>query len=141
MYGIEPLSWKVLSLVLGILLSLMFVFESIVRKYLKVEKRKSFSYNHVNEKHKKLDLTIKISFMIIFLIIVFYLIMTSSEPIWYLEPGFLVIVFLVISETTRAFMEWKYEENQNAYIYTIIQLVFALILIAIIIFINSLNLF
>lgn len=141
MYGIEPLSWKALSLVLGILLSLMFVFESVMRKYLKVEKRKSFSFNHVNEKHKKIDLTIKISFIIIFLITVFYLIMTSSEPIWYLEPSFLVIVFLVISETTRAFMEWKYEENQKAYIYTIIQLVFILMLIGIIIFINYLNLF
>lgn len=34
--------------------SLMFLGSEMIRKYLKVERRKIFSYDHVNEKHKKL---------------------------------------------------------------------------------------
>ena len=111
MDGIDRMSLKLLFPVLGILFSLLLIFESIMRKYLKVEKRKLFSYNHVNEKHKKIDSIIRIGFIIILLITVFYLIVTSSEPVWCFEPVFLILLFLVVSETTRAFIEWKYAEN------------------------------
>ena len=141
MDGIDRVSWKFVFPVLGILLSLLLIFESIMRKYLKIEKRKSFSYNHVNEKHKKIDAIIRIGVIIIILITVFYLIVTSSEPVWCFEPLFLILLFLVVSETTRAFMEWKYAENPKAYILTISQLIFTLILLGIISFLNYLSWF
>lgn len=141
MDGIDTVSWKLVFPVLGILLSLLHIFESIMTKYLKVEKRKSFSYNHVNEKHKKIDSIIRIGFIIIILITVFYLMVTSSESVWCFEPVFLILLFLVASETSRAFMEWKYAENSKAYILTISQLIFTLILIGIISFLNYLSWF
>lgn len=129
MPGIGSISFLKFLLILGIILLLMRGFEVVMRKYLKVEKRKSFSYNHVNEQHKKIDWTIRISFVIVFTITFFALVRNSNTYNWYLDPGFLILVFLVISETTRAFMEWKYAENPKTYIFTISQLVFALILL------------
>lgn len=132
MYGIEPIFWIKLFLSIGIFAFLLFVFNSLMRKYLKVEKRKIFSYNHVNEKHRKIDWTIRISFVIITLTPHFFIIRNISknisQNIWYPEIWFSILVFFIISEMVRAFMEWKYAENQKAYIFTISQLIFILIL-------------
>ncbi|MDY0236339.1 MAG: DUF4181 domain-containing protein [Gudongella sp.] len=128
---IEPMFWIKLFFVLAVLSLLIFIFNTAMRKFLKVEKRKIFSYNHVNEKHKKIDWTIRISFLIIFLITYFYQTRSSDRVIWYLETWFVILMFLVISEIVRAFMEWKYAENRKAYIFTISQLIFILALLGI----------
>ncbi|MCS0669997.1 DUF4181 domain-containing protein [Cytobacillus firmus] len=130
MYVVDPMVWPKLILLIAIVVALIYFFELGLRKWMKVEKRKFFSYNHVNDKHKKLDWTIRISFMVVLLI-------GSSinmerypmEFSWYLEPWFLLIVFNVMTETARVFMEWKYAENRKAYVVTLCQLVFILILL------------
>lgn len=128
----------------GILALLLYIFNAVMRKYLKVEKTKLFSYNHVNEKHKKIDWTIRISFLIIIIITHYFVIRSikenTRETIWYLEIWFVMLVFIIISEMVRAFMEWKYAENRKAYIFTISQLIFILILLLIIFSTNLFNL-
>lgn len=131
MYGIEPIFWIKLFVVIGILSLLLFVFNSLMRKYLKVEKRKAFSYNHINEKHKKIDLVIKISYIIMVLITLFYQSRNINGVSWYFELWFVILMFLTISEMVRAFMEWKYSENRKEYIFTISQLIFTLALLGI----------
>ena len=56
MYGIEPIFWLKLLLLITILLLLSFIFNTVISKWLKVEKKKFLSYDHVNEKHKKIGL-------------------------------------------------------------------------------------
>ena len=73
MYGIEPMFWPKLFLVLGMLTLLIYGFSDVIRRYLKVEKPKFFSYNHVNKKHEKIDWTIRISFIIILIISSFFM--------------------------------------------------------------------
>lgn len=145
MYAIDTVLLIKFFLVIGILLLVSFVFDSVMSKYLKVEKRKAFSYSHVNEKHKKTDWIIRISFIIIILITHFFIISSikenTRETIWYLETWFLILVFLIISEMVRAFMEWKYAENRKAYIFTISKLIFILILFWIIFSTNFFNSF
>ena len=141
MYDLDTLFWIKLFILLGILALLMFIFNITMRKYFKVEKRKTFSYNHVNEKHKKIDWTIRISFIIIMTITHFFITRNLNEPIWYLEIWFLILVFLVVSEMVRAFMEWKYAENKKAYIVTISQLIFVVALLGILFTSNFFNLF
>ena len=145
MYAIDTVLLIKFFLVIGILLFVSFVFDSVMSKYLKVEKRKAFSYSHVNEKHKKTDWIIRISFIIIILITHFFIISSikenTRETIWYLETWFLILVFLIISEMVRAFMEWKYAENRKAYIFTISKLIFILILFWIIFSTNFFNSF
>ncbi|WP_404451812.1 DUF4181 domain-containing protein [Virgibacillus necropolis] len=132
-YGLEPIFWLKLVLILAIILVLLVSFNEVMSKWLKVEKKKLFSffsYNHVNEKHKKVDWTIRITFIVI--IILGYFINSMSNPMesnWFFEPWFLLFILIVVSETARAIMEWKYAANRNAYILTISQLVFIIILL------------
>lgn len=141
MYSIEPLFYIKLFFLLAIFFLLMFVFNSIIRKYLKIEKRKAFSYAYVNEKHKKIDWIIRISFIIILFISNFYQRRNIGEVKWYFEIWFIALVFIVISDLFRAFMEWKYAENRKTFIFTISQLIFILGLLGILFASNFFNLF
>lgn len=129
-YGVEPNFWLKLFLFLAIIGLILFLFNIVMRKLLRVEKAKFFSYNHLNEKHKKLDWIIRITFIIILLIgFIINILRNPMEPIWFLEPHFLVFIFVIATETARAYMQWKYDTNRNAYIFTISQLVFMIILL------------
>lgn len=130
MYGIERMFWFKLILLLTIVISLLYLFNVVMRKWLKVEKKKTFSYNHINERHKKIDWTIRIIFLVS--MILGYFINAAREPMewfWFLETWFLLIIFIVLSESVRAVMEWKYAVNKKDYIFTISQLVFSVILL------------
>ncbi|WP_130807092.1 DUF4181 domain-containing protein [Senegalia massiliensis] len=139
MYNVEPRSDIKLFFILAILLFLISIFNAVMRKYLKVKKRKPFSCNYVNKKHKKIDYIIIISFIIILLMTISYQNRNINGVSWYLEVWFVMLMFLVTSETFRAFMEWKYAENSKAYILTISQLIFSLALLGILIISNFFN--
>ncbi|GAB3056353.1 DUF4181 domain-containing protein [Virgibacillus ainsalahensis] len=130
MYVVEPAFWPNLILLLAIILLLMVLFNTIMRKWLRIKKKKFFSYNHVNEKHKKIDWTIRITTIVV--ILLGYIITITRGPmdmIWFLQPWFILFIFMIVSETVRAVMERKYAENPNAYKLTISQIVFFLILL------------
>lgn len=129
MYELEPVFWIRLFTVLGLLLLITFVFNTLMRKYLNVEEKKIFSHNHVNDKHKKIDWIIRGLFMVMIIMFGFIGIYRyNSEGLWGFTSPILLIVFLLVSESTRAFMEWKYSTNRNAYIFTLSQLFFSIIL-------------
>lgn len=127
---------------LAVLYICMSIFNYIMIKHLKVEKYKLFSYNHINEKHKKIDWIIRIMFVITMFVVLFYR-ETSIDAYAsiqnFIQP-ILLVIFMVTSEMTRAFMEWKYAENRKTYIFTISQLVFSLILLFIVFSTNFFNL-
>ncbi len=129
MYGIGPKFWLELFLLVSILLLLLVSFNAVMRKLLKVEKKKFFSYNHVNEKHSKIDWTIRITIIVVLLIGNF--VNNTRDPmdwIWFFEPWYIMMVFIVATEVARAIMECKYAENRNAYKLTISQLVFIVVI-------------
>ncbi|NPV44825.1 MAG: DUF4181 domain-containing protein [Firmicutes bacterium] len=109
---------------------IFFIFVLLVAfDIVRTEKGKFFSYNHVNEKHKKIDWMIRNSFIVILLLVYFYIVTRDpTEKIWNFSIGFLVFIYLIISEAVRAFMEYKYSENKKSYILTIINLIFIAIL-------------
>ncbi|WP_404323333.1 DUF4181 domain-containing protein [Cytobacillus firmus] len=130
MYDIDPMIWPKLLLLVAIVGASMYFFELGLRKRLKVEKKKFFSYNHINDKHKKVDWTIRIGFLVAILGGgAFNITRDPMEWLWFLEPWFLLFVFIGVSESARALMEWKYAENRRAYMVTIIHLVFVLVLL------------
>ncbi|WP_425509056.1 DUF4181 domain-containing protein [Virgibacillus doumboii] len=49
---------------MGTLGLVVFIFNTIIRKILYVERKKMFSDNHINEAHKKIDWFLRISFAI-----------------------------------------------------------------------------
>ena len=114
-----------LILFLLVLLLIISIFGFVIRKLLGVERKKCFSYNYFNERHKKLDLSVRIIFMILVLISSYY--RNYNDPVeiaWYYEIWFIIIVFLVASEMLLAFMEWKYAENKRAFVATIVEMMF-----------------
>lgn len=128
-YGFEPYFWLKLIIVLGVFLLLLFSFHTVMRKLLKLEKVKFFSNNYLNEKHKKLDWKIRITTIVVLLI--GFIINISRGPVekfWFFETYFLLFLSIIVSESARAYMEWKYQTNRNAYIFSISQIVFVVIL-------------
>ncbi|MFE7064955.1 DUF4181 domain-containing protein [Sutcliffiella sp. NPDC057660] len=124
-YGIEPFFWLKLLLVLSIFGVVVYLYKSMIRKFLKVEKKKFFSYNHINEKHKKIDWAIRITIVVCMLIGYFTNVLKDfSKGYWFLETYFLLLLFIIITEIATAIIEWKYAKNKNAYLFTIFQLLF-----------------
>ena len=133
MYGVEPSFWLKLFLLVVFVLAAGYSFNAIMRKWLKVEKPKRFSYNHVNNLHKKIDWSLRGLFVVLLLLGYFVnseRIWNSQEPILLLQTWVLLFALVVSTEIVRAFMEWKYDENSNAYLVTISSLIFLAILVS-----------
>lgn len=128
MYAGEPAFWLKLLLLLTVFVRLMTAFNVIMRKWLRVEKPKAFSPTPVNDQHNKIDWSIRIFF--IGAMVLGYFINVEripQESYLLLQPWFLLIVLVFVTEIVRAVMERKYAKNPNAYIYTISQLIFILV--------------
>jgi len=139
---VDPIIWIKLFLFIGILLLLSSIFSSLMRNFLKVEKRKAFSNKPLNEKHKKINRIILTGFIIIILITQFFIIARDiKEPAWYLKTPFISIIFIVALGIVKAFIEWKYAENRKEYVFTISQLIFILIMSLILLSTNFFNFF
>lgn len=112
--------WVKMLIFIVVTIVSIILFNAMMRKLLNVEKRKFFSYNFVNDLHKKGEWTIRISFIIILIFI----------GIIYQNSLFISItlITLFISLTIfRAIIEKKYAENPKAYLYTLSETGFALV--------------
>ena len=104
-------------------------FNFIMREIYKVERQKLFSYNHVNEKHKKVDWTIRIATVVA--LIIGYMINSTRNPaewLFYFQTWFILFLFILVQQSAKAVMERKYAENRNRYKVTIGETVFILAL-------------
>lgn len=142
MYGIDPSFWLKLLLILAVLFVIRTVFNAIVRRWLGVEKSKQFSPNPVNEKHGKIDWSIRI-FFIGAMVLGYFINVTRppQESYLLLNPLFLLIILAFVTEIVRAVMERRYAKNPNAYIYTISQLIFTTALLILLFITDFFNLF
>ncbi|WP_026675284.1 DUF4181 domain-containing protein [Alkalihalobacterium bogoriense] len=130
MYYTESSFWMNLLLLLSVVFVLWFLFNILIRKWLQVERKKFFSYNHVNEKHKKIDWTIRIITSVVFMVGFFITYMWEPADIsWFIQPWFILVIFIIVSELVTAVMERKYAENPNAYKFTVSQVIFLLIVL------------
>lgn len=128
-YGFEPYFWLKLIIILGVFSLLLFVFHTVMRKLLKIEKVKFFSNNYLNEEHKKIDWKIRMISIVVLLIGFIINIMRGPvDKLWFFESYFILFLSIIASESARAYMQWKYQTNRNAYIFTISQIVFICIL-------------
>lgn len=95
-----------------------------LRKWLNVEKKEFFSNQFVNKKHKKIDWTIRITFIVVMLVDFFFNVSENpSKHIWFLQPYILLFGLIFVTELVRIVMEKRYAANKNDYIFTSIQLV------------------
>jgi len=118
------IEFGILILLLIMLVLVISIFRFVIRKLLGVERKKWFSYHHLNERHRKLDWSLRL-ITILFLISSYYMIDNNKvEILWYFKTSFIIIVFLIASELLRAFMEWKYAENKRDFVATIAEMMF-----------------
>ena len=121
---------KIIIFILGCFVSIM-ISNAVLRKVLNVEKRKFFSYNFVNDLHKKGEWIIRISFVLIFTAIAIYGVYNPFTPYFI----YAAIAFGIILSGFRAIIEKKYAENSRDYLYTLSELGFAFIIIFVMMFI------
>lgn len=103
---------------------MIFLLNMLLRKMLGVEKRKRFSNNYVNEKHQRIDWTIRM--VAVFAVVITAIFAFYSIQIYMI---FIFVIFGAIQETVRAVMEKKYAENPNDYLFTLIQFPLSIIVI------------
>ena len=118
------------------------LFNYVTRKLLHVERPRSFSYNYVNPTHKKIDWWLRGIFTVLF-VIVFYIVTTTDDVanFWRFIIFGVVITFLFVTELLRAFMEWKHADNQRAFLATLIELAFVIIIVTLVMVTDFLSLF
>lgn len=114
-----------LILLLLLIIAVINLFGYFTRKLLGVERKHWFSYNHINKQHRIVDWTVRILFVVLYIIFAFYTLGNDMVDIpWYFETWFIILIFVFVSETVRAVMEWKYDENRKAYVATVIEMLF-----------------
>lgn len=121
-YLFPPDFWiKMTIWLVGIIVSIA-LFNAIMRKVLNVERRKFFSYNFVNDFHKKGEWILRISFIII------YIVIAANDAI---NPFFFyaIFAFAILLSGFRAIVEKKYAKNSKDYIFTLSELGFAMVII------------
>ncbi|WP_317935762.1 DUF4181 domain-containing protein [Sporosarcina aquimarina] len=111
-----PGFWTELTLLLAITILLVGIIPAIFRYGMKADKKKWFSYNHINRLHKKIDWTLRILAIISMLV---------SAILFYREPFLipLILAILGLSQiSTQAYIEWRFSENRKNYQVSLIQL-------------------
>lgn len=123
--------WLNFALIVLITFALITVVKLCLRKVFNIEKVKKelFSYNHINDLHKKLDWAIRITSPIVLIIIVYWIIFRD-----YSVNIFLIALIITsgIDYAVRAFFEWRYTQNPKQSILTISE-IFILVLVLIVI--------
>ncbi len=112
--------WVKMLIFLVVTLVSIILFNAMMRKVLNVERRKFFSYNFVNDLHKKGEWTIRIIFIITLIVI----------GVVYQNNLFISITLLALAISLtvfRAIIEKKYAQNHKAYLYTLSEMGFALV--------------
>lgn len=114
--------WLTLTLSLLTVIIITFVVKMILRKLLQIEKQKKgfFSYNHINDLHRKIDWTIRIVSTIA-LIIIQYIIVFNGYSFNINLIG--ILLFALVQYITQAFFEYKYSQNKKQSILTLSEMV------------------
>jgi len=115
-YELQPGFWMAFMIIMGAVLFLMVAIPAILRRTMGADKKKWFSYNHINEFHKKGDWSLRISFTIS---LIAGMIIFSANPFIVL---FISGLFSVSQLGFQAYVEWKFIENRKNYKVTIVEI-------------------
>ncbi|SFP67290.1 DUF4181 domain-containing protein [Salibacterium halotolerans] len=106
--------WLELILLLGGFTALFAVAPPLVRWWMKADKQKRFSDNHINEFHKTRDWALRITALAAGFILF---------PLHSLVLGVIIAVYTILSTGLQAYVEWKYTGNPSNYKASLLQLI------------------
>ncbi|PIC57991.1 hypothetical protein CSV80_06715 [Sporosarcina sp. P12(2017)] len=114
--------WLRFGVIIVCVLALNSLLKVLLRKLLKIEKVKKeyFSFNHINEVHRKIDKSLRV-FSAISLITLYSVLLFYYEDFIYLF-FFAIIAFTILDYLIRAFFEWKYTHDPKQSILTVTEL-------------------
>lgn len=103
--------WIKVVLFLLMVLGLIMVVKLLLRKVLKIEKEKKsfFSYNHINNLHRKIDWGMRITSVVV-IIITNMLVIVENYPNYFL---LLPIFIIVLDYPIRAFFDIRRTPNNT----------------------------
>lgn len=111
-----------LTIWLVCVIAFMTMCNAFMRKVLGVKKKEFFSYNFVNDIHKKGEWIIRITFVIIYILI--FALGTYNPFFIYAAIGFTISL-----SGFRAIIEKKYAENPKDYLFTLSELGFIVVIV------------
>ncbi|PIC77628.1 hypothetical protein CSV74_05980 [Sporosarcina sp. P19] len=129
----------------GVIIVCVFAVNSLLkvllRKLLKIEKVKKefFSYNHINELHRKIDKSLRV-FSTISLITLYSVLLFYYEDFIYLFI-FAIMAFTILDYIISAFFEWKYTLYPKQSILTITEMLVIVVATIIVVQFNLLGLY
>ncbi|WP_399632675.1 DUF4181 domain-containing protein [Sporosarcina sp. SG10008] len=129
--------WIKFAFIVLIVFVINIIVKLLLRKLLKIEKEKKsfFSYNHINELHRKIDWAIRITSTIV-LIVTNTLVIIEGYSINLIIIA--MIFYFVLDYTVRALFECKYSQNPKQYILTMSEGFIFLLSIVIVIYFDLL---
>lgn len=112
------MSWLTLILLLSSVTILTILVKILLREtlHIKKEKRRFFSYNHINDAHRKIDWAIRI---VSGVISIFALYLSLYQDYSFNVVLLVILLFAVAQYITQAFFEWKYTSNPKQTILTV----------------------
>ncbi|MFD1928920.1 DUF4181 domain-containing protein [Sporosarcina siberiensis] len=113
--------WIELLIILLIIILLVGIIPAIFRYRMGAKKRKWFSYNQVNKLHKKVDLTLRIVFVIFFIT---FAILFNIHPF---STYIMIGLFVLTQIGVQAYMEWRFSDNRKDFQVSLIQLTLAFV--------------
>ena len=108
--------WRMAIFLIGTAV-VIFIVNAILRKLLGVKRKSLFSYNHINETHRKIDWGIRLFMLSGILLSAIF----AFESFHF----YMLLIFLIfgaVQEIVRAAIEKKHAENPKDYLFTLIQL-------------------
>ncbi|ASN05414.1 DUF4181 domain-containing protein [Virgibacillus necropolis] len=116
-YGFTPGFWKEFIIIMGAVVFVVGGIPAIIRRRIGADKKKWFSYNHINEFHKKADRTLRTIFVIS---VIASLIIFVDKPLIVL----LLSIFFSVSQLGfQAYVEWRFMENRNNFKVSLVEIV------------------
>ncbi|WP_349773687.1 DUF4181 domain-containing protein [Sutcliffiella horikoshii] len=131
--------WLYFAFIVVIVLTIMYVVRFLLRRAFSIDKSKKdfFSYNHINDLHRKVDWGIRLIILVVNLVL-FFMIIEDIVPIYFVVIALLVLI--IVDRLVHAFFEWKYSDNPKDAILTLSDMIIMVIAVVLVSSMNLLNL-
>ncbi|SHM46059.1 protein of unknown function [Gracilibacillus kekensis] len=142
MYGVYPYFILQLIVTITVIIALWCSITYLLRKWLNISKESLLSNHQLNNEYNHINWSIRILFLLI--MITGFVINLERDPFErfkFLEPFFLLFIYLLVSQITGAFIQWKYIGNRNVAIYILSRLFLVIAFIISFIITNAWGLF
>ena len=114
--------FKLIAL-LAVFYIVLYSTEYVARKALKTERKKFWSNQYVNDKHRQIEWTLKGILMVGLVVLgIIYLSRESTMETWFIPYLSYMLFTTIVTELARAYMEKKYAQSKNQYIVTLIEM-------------------